>query len=82
MVRTYQGNSQPAAVLLYAEDAPSQAVDGWVPVSQVWASDEWPTSAYFAATALVIVGIGIVLLIAMAMYKPQRTLVVTYERRD
>jgi hypothetical protein len=80
MVRTYHGTGQQDAVLLYAEDAPSQSVGGWVPIAQTWANGEWATSAYIAATILVIVGIGIVLLIVMGMYKPQRTLVVTYAR--
>ena len=80
MVRTYTGSSQPDALILYAEDAPNQAADGWVPVSQAWAEGEWAQSAYIAATILVIVGIGIVLLIIMGMYKPKRTLAVTYAR--
>jgi len=36
MVRTYGGNHQGEAVLLYAEDAPKLAADGWVPVTQGW----------------------------------------------
>ena len=80
MVRTYSGNSQQDALVLYADDAPNQAGDGWIPVSQTWAAGEWPTQAYLAALLLVIVGIGIVLLIVMGMYKPTRTLVVTYAR--
>lgn len=80
MVRTYSGKNQQDALVLYAEDAPLQASEGWVPVSQAWANGEWPTQAYLAALFLVIVGIGIVLLIVMGMYKPTRMLVVTYAR--
>jgi len=36
MVRTYGGNNQGEAVLLYGEDAPKLAADGWVPVTQGW----------------------------------------------
>ena len=82
MVRTYSGDSQQRALVLYAEDAPNHAADGWVPVSQTWAQGEWPGPAYLAATLLIIVGVGILLLILMAMYKPTRTLVVTYARED
>lgn len=82
MVRTYSGDSQQHALVRYAEDAPTQASDGWVPVSQTWAQGEWPSQAYLAATLLIIVGVGIVLLIVMAMYKPTRTLVVTYAREE
>ncbi|HET8777200.1 MAG TPA: hypothetical protein VFN76_06030 [Candidatus Limnocylindria bacterium] len=82
MVRTYSGNSQQDALVLYAQDAPAQAEDGWIPVSQTWAQGEWPGPAYLAATFLIIVGIGILLLILMAMYKPTRTLVVTYSRDE
>ncbi|HEU4862749.1 MAG TPA: hypothetical protein VFU44_03150 [Candidatus Limnocylindria bacterium] len=83
MVRTYSGNSQQDALVLYAQDAPARADDGWVPVSQTWANGEWPTQAYFAATLLILAaGIGVVLLIVMAMYKPKRVLVVTYAREE
>ena len=82
MIRTYSGDNQQAALLLYAEDAPVRAAEGWVPVSQTWVNGEWPTQAYLAALFLVIVGIGIVLLIVMGMYKPTRTLVVTYAREE
>jgi len=80
MVRTYGGDNQAEAVLLYAEDAPKLAADGWVPVTQGWVADDWPGSAYIAATLLVVVGIGVLLLIVFSFYKPVRTLVVTYQR--
>ena len=55
----------------------------WIPVSQTWANGEWPTHAYFAATLLILAaGIGVVLLIVMAMYKPKRVLAVTYTREE
>jgi hypothetical protein len=79
MVRTYGGNNQAEAVLLYAQDAPKLAADGWVPLTQGWVADDWPGSAYIAATILVVVGIGILLLILFSVYKPVRTLVVTYQ---
>jgi hypothetical protein len=78
MIRTYAGQTQQHAAALYGDDAIELAGEGWVPVTQVWVSDEWPTSAYIAATILVIVGIGIALLIVFAFYKPVRTLMVTY----
>jgi hypothetical protein len=80
MVRTYGGNNQAEAVLLYAQDAPKLAADGWVPVTHGWVADDWPGSAYIAAAILVVVGIGILLLILFSVYKPVRTLVVTYQR--
>jgi hypothetical protein len=46
----------------------------------MWVADDWPNSAYLASTALIIVGIGLVLLLVLALYKPVRTLMVTYER--
>ncbi len=82
MVRTYAGDNQPHAAMLFAEDAPKLAAEGWVPVMQVWVADDWPTTAYIAATLLVIVGIGIVLLIVFSLYKPIRTLMVTYRRGE
>ena len=80
MVRTYGGDTQAEVALLYAEDAPKMAADGWIPVSQAWVADEWPASMWILATVLVIVGIGIVILFAMAFFKPRRTLMVTYAR--
>ena len=82
MVRTYDGQNQQHAAVLYAEDAPKLAAEGWVPVTQVWVADDWPTSAYIAATILVVVGIGIALLIVFSLYKPVRTIMVTYHRPE
>jgi hypothetical protein len=78
LIRTYAGETQREAALLYAEDALQLAADGWIPISQVWVADEWPTSMWIIATILIVVGIGIVLLFAMAFFKPIRTLLVTY----
>jgi hypothetical protein len=80
MVRTYAGQNQPEAATLFAADAPNLAVEGWVPVTQVWVADDWPQSAYIAASILVIAGIGIALLIVFSLYKPVRTPLVTYQR--
>lgn len=80
LIRTYTGQNQEDAALLYAADAPTMAADGWLPLSQVWVSGEWPTSMWIVATVLIVVGIGIVLLFAMAFFKPIRTLLVTYGR--
>ncbi len=82
MVRTYHAGSQRQAVLLYAEDAPLLAGEGWIPVGQAWAEGEWPGAYYLVATLLIIVGIGIVLLIVMTFFKPRLVLVVTYRRPE
>ena len=80
MVRTYAGQNQPEAAALFAADAPTLATDGWAPVTQVWVADDWPQSAYIAATLLVIVIIGFFLLMLFSFIKPVRTLMVTYQR--
>jgi hypothetical protein len=80
MVRSYGGESQWEAAGYYAEEVPRLAADGWVPVAQVWVAGEWPMSAWVASTVLIIAGIGIVLLAVLAIYKPVRTLMVTYQR--
>ncbi len=74
----YTGESQHEAALLYAEDAPKMAADGWIPISQVWVAGEWPMSMWIVALVLIVVGVGIVLLFAMAFVKPTRSLLVTY----
>ena len=80
MVRTYAGQNQPEAAALYGQDVLTLAADGWVPVTQIWIADDWPQSAWIAAVLLVLVGIGIALLIVFSLYKPVRTLMVTYHR--
>ncbi len=80
IVRTYAGDNQWQASQLYAQDAPKLAGEGWVPVTQAWVADDWPMSAYIASALLVLVGIGIVLLVIFSLYKPVRTLMVTYHR--
>lgn len=80
MVRTYAGQNQPEAAAMFARDAPDLASEGWIPVTQVWVADDWPQSAYLAATLLVIVIIGFFLLVLFSFIKPVRTLMVTYQR--
>jgi len=80
VVRTYTGQGPSDAALLYAQDAPNMAAEGWVPISQVWVTGEWPTSLWILSSVLVLVGIGIVMLFALAFIKPTRTLLVTYGR--
>ncbi|HEX5039860.1 MAG TPA: hypothetical protein VFW95_06985 [Candidatus Limnocylindria bacterium] len=80
MVRSYAGANQGEAAARYAEDALKLADDGWVAVTQTWVADDWNPAAYLAALVLVIFVIGIVLLIVMALIKPTRTLLVTYQR--
>jgi hypothetical protein len=80
IVRTYSGQNQQEAAVLYAEDAPKLAADGWTPTTVVWVADDWSTLAFLAAAVLVIFVVGFFLLIVMALYKPVRTLMVTYVR--
>jgi hypothetical protein len=82
MVRTYAGRNQMDAARLYAEDAPNLATDGWVPVTMEWVADEWSIAAVALAAVLVLVVIGIILLVLMAVFKPTRTLLVTYRRES
>jgi hypothetical protein len=80
IIRTYAGDNQMHAARLYAEDAPDLSAEGWVPVTQIWVADEWPFSAFVIATILIVVGIRIIMLAVMAVIKPTRTLLVTYQR--
>ena len=81
MVRTYHGGNQAESAELYADDAVKLAGDGWVVASLAWVEGDWSAQAYWAATILVIFVIGIFLLLLFGIYKPKRTLMVTYERR-
>jgi hypothetical protein len=82
MVRSYGGQNQGEAATRYAEDALRLADEGWVAVTQTWVADDWNPAAYIAALVLVIFVIGIFLLIVMALIKPTRTLLVTYQRAE
>ena len=82
IVRTYGGRNQGEAAILYAEDAPALAAEGWAPTTIIWVADDWSWLGYLAALILVIFVIGIFLLIVMGLVKPVRTLMVTYERRE
>jgi hypothetical protein len=80
LVRTYAGGNQAESAALYAEDAISLAREGWVVASQTWVEGEWSTAAYLVAAITVIFVIGIFLLLLFGIYKPKRTLMVTYRR--
>jgi hypothetical protein len=80
VVRSYTGANQGEAAVLFAEDAPRLAADGYVPVAQVWVASEWSWLAYLASLVLVIFVIGIFLLVLLGVVKPVRTLMVTYHR--
>jgi hypothetical protein len=81
IVRTYTGESQSEATQRYLEEFPRLATDGFVPVTQVWVAGEWPMRYWVAGTILILFGgIGLAILVALALWKPSRTLVVTYRR--
>ncbi len=80
MVRTYHGRNQGESVELYAEDAVKLADEGWVVAAQAWVEGEWSSQAYLVATILIVFIVGIFLLILFGIYKPKRTLMVTYHR--
>jgi hypothetical protein len=80
MVRTYHGRNQAASAELFAEDAVKLAEEGWVVAAQAWVEDDWSSGAYLVAAILVIFIVGIALLILFGIYKPKRTLMVTYQR--
>jgi hypothetical protein len=80
MVRTYRGRNQAESAELFAEDAVKLADEGWVVAAQAWVEGDWSSGAYLVAAILVIFIIGIALLVLFGMYKPKRTLMVTYQR--
>ena len=80
VVRTYQADTQEEAALLYAQDAPIMADDGWVPITQAWATGEWPTSWYALAALGAVFGVGLFILGMLFIFKPSGTLIVTYGR--
>lgn len=77
LARTYPGIHE-RAVELFQLDAEALADHGYVPVGQSYSEGRYSGGTVAAATILVIVGIGIVMLIYMAAVRPPGTLAVTY----
>ena len=78
--RSYRG-SLPNATTKYQRDAVTMAQTGWTPTSQTYAAGSWGCGYFLIALLLCLVVVGIVILIAMLIVKPEGTLVVTYEFR-
>ena len=81
VVRRYNGKHNEAAAAFQA-DAPKAAADGYYPTSQVWQEGSWGCGAYLIGVAAVLLfGLGLIILGYLVIVKPAGTLVVSYEFR-
>jgi hypothetical protein len=78
IVRTYGGETQAQAADAFARDAQELAGQGYFPVAQSWAEEQWGCAMILLAFLLCFVVVGIPLLIFMLLAKPGGSLAVTY----
>ena len=77
LARTYPGDHE-RAVELFQMDAEALADHGYLPVAQSYSEGRYSGGTIAAATILVVVGIGIVMLIYMAAARPPGVLAATF----
>lgn len=79
--RSYTANSREAA-RTFAQEAPIFEDQGYIPVSHSWVPGEWGSGWMILALGTVVIGIGLVLLLAMAAIRPVGTLTVMYRLEE
>lgn len=83
IVRAYRARSQQAAAPQMQADAERLAAAGYAPVAQSWAQGSWGAGAFILAIILILLfGLGLLLLLALLIWRPAGTLTVTYELRE
>ena len=81
MVRAYQGK-QADAIALFQQDAAHMAQGGYYPVAQSYAPGSWGAGAYILGLlAILLFGLGLLILGYMIIVKPAGTMTVTYQLR-
>ncbi len=80
LVRAYKGQRQADAVAPFQAEANGLAEAGYEPVSQSWADGQWGGPEVLIALLLCLVVVGVFILIAMLVVRPEGTLTVTYTR--
>jgi hypothetical protein len=82
IVREYRGRQQKDANAGFARDAATLAQAGYFPTTQSWAQGQWGCGAYLLGLlAILLFGIGLLVLLYLVIVKPDGTLTVTYELR-
>ena len=80
--RSYTANSREA-VRTFAEEAPVFEEHGYIPASHSWVPGEWGSGwMILALGTIVLFGIGLILLLAMAAIRPAGTLTVMYRLEE
>jgi hypothetical protein len=81
LVRTYRGRQQSEAIASYVNDAETLAQRGYEPAGQSWGDGQWDGGFFLIALVLSLFGIGLILLVYMAIIRPDGTFCVTYRLR-
>ena len=79
--RPYTASSREAA-RTFAAEALIFEEHGYVPVSHSWVPGEWGSGWMVLALGTALVGIGLILLLAMAAIRPSGTLTVMYRLEE
>lgn len=83
ILREYRGRQQKDANAAFARDAAALAADGYFPTTQSWAPGQWGCGAYLLGLlAILLFGIGLLVILYLIVVKPAGTLTVTYELRQ
>jgi hypothetical protein len=79
--RSYTARSREA-IRTFAAEAPIFEEHGYVPVSHSWVPGEWGSGWMIVALGTVFIGIGLILLLAMAAIRPSGTSTVMYRLEE
>ncbi len=82
LLRAYRGHEQADAMAAYARDAEVLVTQGYEPVGQSWGEGRWELATFVLALILCLFWVGVLLLVYMAIFRPEGTLLVTYRLRD
>jgi hypothetical protein len=83
VIREYKGKQQKDANGEFAKEAQQFYALGYIVTSQSWAQGQWGCGAWLLALlAILLVGLGLLILAFMLIVKPTGTLTVTYTLKD
>jgi hypothetical protein len=81
-IKTYNGDKNNTAAILFEKDTAAMAMQGYFPISQSYQQGTWGCGAFIIALLLCFILVGLIVFIYMMIVKPPGTLTVTYEYRE
>lgn len=82
ILRTYWAQRPADAIRWYQRDLDDLVDHGYLPTGHSWAPGEWTFAPFLVGILLAPLGIGVVLLIYLAVLRPDGTLTATFVLRD